>query len=663
MDFFEHQDRAKRNSGRLVLLFGLAVLGTILAVYASAVLVFGGVAAYSSSNSGKLPTGTSIPSVGSDGGFDPWNPGLFALVAVGTGAVIGVSSLVKTAQLRSGGGASVAAMLGGKLVARDSADPNERTLLNVVDEMAIASGTPAPPVYLMQNEAGINAFAAGYAPDRAVIGVTRGAVERLSRDELQGVVAHEFSHILHGDMRINIRLIGLIHGIVALSVIGWVVVRSMLYAPRRRRSSSGKNEGAGKLAFVAFGVMLIVIGAVGRVFGMLIQAAISRQREFLADAAAVQYTRNPTGIAGALATIGGLKAGSRIEDPQAAEVRHMLFANGVASSLSRALASHPPLKERIRRIDAQLAQQVGASLPQGASSSDAGASGLAMGFAGGSAPDAHAAPVHSAVQSIGEVDPAHVAYARELLAKAPASLRKEADSSFGARAVVYALLLDRDDAQVRAAQWQALGQHAETPVLTLTRKLEAEALALPIEARLPVLDLTWPSLEAMSARQTEAFLASIDGLIRADQRLELFEWALRRLVRRRLTGERTAVRGRGAPLASAGDALQAVSAALSWVGAKGDAEAAQRAFASAMDEAGMGQDTPLPESPSAETLGRSLDALERVNPTGRRTALRALAKAVSHDGRVTPSEGELLRVAAESLGAPMSPLLPGQPVV
>ncbi|MEM6750349.1 MAG: M48 family metallopeptidase [Planctomycetota bacterium] len=658
MDFFDHQDRAKRNSGRLVLLFGLAVLGTIVAVYAAAAVLLG----VMSRTNTKGSTGARVVAP-SESGVDLWDPGLFALVAVATGGVIGATSLVKTLQLRAGGGSVVAAMLGGRLVPRETTDPGEKVLLNVVDEMAIASGTPAPPVYLMDGEAGINAFAAGYAVDKAVIGVTRGCVDRLTRDQLQGVIAHEFSHILHGDMRINIRLIGLIHGIVALSVIGWVVIRSMLYTPvRRRRSSSGKNEGAGKLAFLAFGVALIVIGSVGRLFGMLIQSAISRQREFLADAAAVQYTRNPDGIAGALAVIGGLKEGARVEDPQAAEVRHMLFANGVVSAMSSAFASHPPLKERIARIHPQMAHEVGAGSSHAAGGS--GSSGLAMGFAGeeGDARPGPVAPTTPAVQAVGEVDPEHVAYARELLAQAPGILVRAADSAFGARAVVYALLLDRGDEGSRREQFAALERTADPKVLELTRALEGAALRLPVEARLPVLDLTWSSLAALSPGQAKAFMGSIDALIEADQRLELFEWSLRRLVRRRM-----AAGGREAPktfrLTAVGDDLKRVALALAAAGdRRDDPDAASRAYQAAVAEAGLALGAP-PEPPSAQQLDTALDRLSRLRPSDARVALRALAKAVSEDGRVTPSEGELLRVAAESLGAPMSPLLPGQPVV
>ncbi len=256
-------------------------------------------------------------------------------------------------QLRSGGGETVARSLGGKRIDPDTVEPDQRKVMNVVEEMAIASGLPVPPVFLMENEAGINAFAAGYTPERAVIGVTRGAIEKLSRDELQGVMAHEFSHILNGDMRLNIKLMGVIFGVMILQVIGGSILRGMLYSGGMRVRRSNSKEGGGQMAIVVIAFGLMAIGFVGVIFGRLIQAAVSRQREFLADASAVQFTRNPDGIAGALRTIGGFSSGAQLDSPHAAESAHMFFGNAVSrlSGLGSAFATHPPLPQRIQRLD------------------------------------------------------------------------------------------------------------------------------------------------------------------------------------------------------------------------------------------------------------------------------------------------------------------------
>src|SRR5262245_17240777 len=319
-DFFQQQDSARRRTFLLVVYFVLAAV-ILIALGDRLVLV-----------------------VGLYGAGKPvswWQPELLLLVAAGVGVVVGGASAFKVAQLASGGQA-VALMMGGAEVPGTTTDPREKRLLHIVEEMALAAGVPVPPVYVL-DEPGINAFAAGYAPGDAVVAVSRGCLNFLTRDELQGVVAHEFSHILNGDMRLNVRLIGLIFGIIALSLIG-----RMLMLTSGRRSSGRNNSGAG---LVLLGLGIFALGMVGAFFGRLIQAAVSRQREYLADASAVQFTRNPDGIAGALKKIGGLQEGSRIENPRAEEVGHMFFASAFKHGVTGLLATHPPLEDRIRRID------------------------------------------------------------------------------------------------------------------------------------------------------------------------------------------------------------------------------------------------------------------------------------------------------------------------
>jgi Zn-dependent protease with chaperone function len=305
-DFFQQQDSARRRTFRLVAYFLLAILCLIALVYGLLLAAFG-----LAGEGGPLPW---------------WRPELLLLAGVGVGLVVGGSSAFKVAQFASGGQA-VALMVGGREVLRTTRDAHERRLLNVVEEMAIAAGVPVPPVYVLE-EPGINAFAAGYAPGDAVVAVSQGCLKYLTRDELQGVVAHEFSHILNGDMRLNIRLIGLIFGIMALTVVG----RILMIQTAGERASGRRDSGAGR---VILGLGLFVLGLVGAFFGRLIQAAVSRQREYLADASAVQFTRNPDGITGALKKIGGLQEGSRINAPAAEEVAHMFFASRSGSPRTR----------------------------------------------------------------------------------------------------------------------------------------------------------------------------------------------------------------------------------------------------------------------------------------------------------------------------------------
>ena len=334
MNFFEQQDKARRNTKKLILLLVLAVVSLI----AITSLFFAFFFYYLESNS------TGHLSAPPAGGF--WvqlihsvPPQTFVWIALGISAVVLAGSIFKYLQLQSGGRA-VAQAMGGHPILANTQDLDERKILNVVEEMSIASGTCVPPVYLIEDSA-INAFAAGFKPQDAVIGITRGSIKLLSRTQLQGVIAHEFSHIYHGDMRINMRLIAILHGILLLGLIGEFLLRSNT----QRRSS--KNNGKG--AILGFGLGLVIIGYAGTFFGNLIKAAVSRQREFLADASAVQFTRDPEGIAGALKKIGAHSMGSHLENAHAAEFSHMYFGQGINTYLEL-MATHPPLDERIKRI-------------------------------------------------------------------------------------------------------------------------------------------------------------------------------------------------------------------------------------------------------------------------------------------------------------------------
>ena len=333
MDFFEEQAQARKRTVRLGMLFAVAVVGITAAVYALALMLWNVVASDAS------VVMEAAGRVGRETRFSWWNPGVFAFSCIGTGLIVGLGSLYKMAQLRSGG-AAVAVSLGGRKIDPDTTKLDERRLLNVVEEMAIASGIPAPEVYALDQEAGINAFAAGRTVSDSVIGVTHGTLQVLRRQELQGVVAHEFSHILNGDARINMRAIGLLHGIFLLSLIG----RVLLHGSRR----SHRKEGA---AVLITGLGLLFIGSVGVLFGRMLQSAISRQRELLADASAVQFTRNPDGLLGALKKIGG--ATSIMATPRADEASHIFFSEAMRRLrlFAGLFRTHPPTEVRIQAIE------------------------------------------------------------------------------------------------------------------------------------------------------------------------------------------------------------------------------------------------------------------------------------------------------------------------
>lgn len=641
MDFFEHQEAARRRTGLLVVYFLLAVVAIIASIYLAVAVILLGIGA---SDSGGGPGAVTAPTL--------WDPGLFGLVAIGTSALVGGGSLFKIASL-AGGGHTVAELLGGKLIHPDTRDPDERRVLNVVEEMAIASGTPVPPVYLMGQEPAINAFAAGYTPNDAVIGVTRGCIQTLSRDELQGVMAHEFSHILNGDMRLNIRLMGVLFGILLVGIAGWILFRSTMYSNMRARSD---NKGGNPLPLI--GLALYIIGYVGVFFGRLIQSAVSRQREYLADASAVQFTRNPEGIAGALKKIGAISEGSRLRTPEAGEAAHMYFGEGIGGAWLSLMATHPPLADRIRRIDpsfdgdfskVSLAPPSHARIDREKSQGPKKADGNRRKFD----------PVE-AITRIGTIDPQRLAYAAALLESLPEPISRLTHEPYSARVLVYALLIDRDP-EHRDAQLRALAGSSGSTVADQTLKVLAEVQRVDLTARLPLVEMAIPSLRQLSPDQYKAFQKDVRALIEADRRVSLYEFALLRLLMRHLGPQfggkaATAVRYRSASKVAGPTAV--LLTALAKVGQPDQGSGARQAFEAGVRALGWQGETVEPASASGlEAVSSALDILAEASAPLKRDVLRASASVVSADGQITVEEGELLRAIADSLDSPMPPIL------
>jgi Zn-dependent protease with chaperone function len=632
-DFFERQDIARRNTTRLVILFALAVLTLIVSID----LLLAGVLGYL----GRNP----------DTGAIDWalaaDPQVLFLAVFGTLLVAGGGSLFKIAQLR-GGGQVVAEQLGGRLLNPDSAVPSEQQLLNVVQEMAIASGAPNPPVYLMDNEPGINAFAAGFTPSDAVIGVTRGAADAFTRDELQGVIAHEFSHILNGDMRLNIRLIGLLHGILIIGMLGYFVLRMAAFSGAGRSRS---RENSSPLPMLALGAGLMAVGLFGTLFGNLIKAAVSRQREFLADASAVQFTRNPGGIAGALKRIGGATAGSGIESPNAPEASHMFF--GLATSgFSGLFATHPPLTERIRRIDPSWDGALAAE--QAAAGTQPAAAG-ASAFAGGAAP-VGVPSVDQVGQPAGE---AHIHYAARLVKSLPAQLVSAAHETYGARAVVYALLLDHAT-EPRERQLAHLRGAADPGVYEETFRLMPYVEQLDMRARLPLLDMSLPALRGLVPAQYALFKDNVAALVEADNTIDLFEWSLHRILLHDLDAhfvKHRPPRVRHRTLAAVRPHVELLLSMLAYAGHR-DLESARHGFEQAKRNLGL-PDARLHSADAVQfsALDAALAAVEESAPKVKRQVLRAAVACIAADRTVTAVEAELLRAMSASVGSPMPPLL------
>ena len=648
MDFFEHQDRARKRTGRLILLFATAVAGIMFSTYllVMAIFVFG---------RQKMAEGGEAVEV-----ISWFQPELLGIVALATMAIVGLGSMFKVAQL-SGGGHIIAESLSGRQLIPDTTDRVERKVLNVVEEMAIASGTPVPPVYFLDNEPGINAFAAGFAPEDAVIGITRGCAEQLTRDQLQGVVAHEFSHILNGDMRLNIRLIGIVHGILVMGLIGYYVMQMAFYSgASRSHSSNSKGNG---MPLIALGLGLMVIGFIGTLFGNLIKAMVSRQREFLADASAVQFTRNPDGIGGALKKIGGFDKGSALDNPNAPVASHMFFSMGIKSGLNAMFSTHPPLDDRISRIQRNWKFEKGDIKAQ---STGPGSAAGAMGFAGRSASGAPPPlSIETAVASIGQPTEAHATHAQELIAAIPNSLVDAAREPYGARAVVYALLLDEDDS-ICNKQLERLAAYADKGVFSETRRLQVAIKSLPDMLRLPLIDLAIPALRALSHSQYVAFRKNVNVLVEADRKINLFEWVLQKIVLRHLEPQFTAVRQPRTAvnqLSVVGDAVSVLLSALSYVGTR-DVATAGKAFAIGAGQAGLNdlKQRPLKEA-RLRALDEALDELAKLTPSAKRTLIAAAAATVAADRKITTGEAELLRAVADTLACPMPPLLPDDALV
>jgi len=615
MDFFESQERAKRNTSRLVAMFIVALLATMASVHVLVTILFA-----KGNFADVRMLGISLGSV---------------LVVV----VIGMA--VKFAQM-SHGGRAVAEAMGGVQVDPGSADPAERRILNVVEEMAIASGVRVPPVFLI-DEPSINAFAAGNGEQDAVIGVTRGCIEQLSRDELQGVMAHEFSHIFHRDTRLNMQLVAWLGGIFAISLVGRIIMRSALSSG----SSRGKNDG--KMVAIALGAAVFLIGIVGYFFGRIIQSAVSRQREYLADASAVQYTRNPDGIAGALEKIAH-GAGSRISAPAAAEFSHFFFANGIASLFS----THPPLEDRIARIRG--ARMVAAGVGAGGAATARVARSAVAGAAAVGVPPVvapaivPAAALRAARAGMGSVDASTLRLAGELLVDAPAAVLDAARNPFSARAVVCMMLLS-DVPSERSRQLRTIA--ANDPKLAeATSSLAASASIAPRE-RMPVLEVCAASLTMLSPAQYAQFRTTLAQLIAADGQVDRVEWTVRVILRHAVEGRASAPVGPGK--ATMVD-LALVVSVLAWSGASDEA-AVHRAW-----RAARAAEPALPESPdpaqrcTLDALDGSLRAFAGATPGFKRRLVDACVACAAADGQTTVEEAELLRAVCASIGAPMPPV-------
>ncbi len=666
MNFFEHQDDARRSTRHLVLLFSLAVFFLIILTN---IVLIGALWFFDANIFQKHQAVVELGNLSQSPEFiiqiwDYFDWRRIALVSVVVVSVIGAVIFSKR-QALSGGGKIVAEQLGGSRLDLNTGNHREKIALNVVEEMALASGVPVPPIYVLP-EAGINAFAAGFSPNDAVIGISQGAIEQLDRDQLQGVVAHEFSHILNGDMRLNINLIAVLAGIMFIGHSGWFLIR-MFGGGRRYRS---RNNSTSAVALV--GLALVAVGAIGSFFGQLIKSAVSRQREFLADASAVQFTRNPEGISGALKMIGGSSRGSRVNASKTEEMSHLFFSSAFSHRLARYKASwfatHPPLDDRIRRIEPrwdgqylEAAQPVRQTANQSASAVSAPAvDDRAAGFTG-TAP--LASDLAESVQHAGELNPELINEAQHHLETLGDELRLACHASVSAKAIIYWMLLSEHD-DVLKKQRIYLGKNESAELNHLLDSLRPNLLAMPKIERLNILELCIPALKNLSPHEFSDFKSVLLYLIKVDQKIEVHEWLLHRLLMHYLKPQFEKVKVPPAKYRNFNklrNEAKYLLSHLSYVGAEQGQANYQKVFEKGFSVLDLGTTAIVPRDQlKVQDLSHSVHHFMHLYPLQKPLLLKACAACIQADQQVKLIQFELLRTVAALLDCPM-PLMSLEP--
>src|SRR6266850_498794 len=640
MDFFEQQHRARRRTWLMLLLFVLAVIAIVAAFDLVCAIVYVWLfdAQILYSTSGLLQ---QVPR------------SVYLLSTLATLLVIGWGTASRLHQL-SGGGVAVAELVGARHVKRDSGEPAERRLLNVVEEMALASGITVPLVFVMDDQRAINALAAGYSPNQATVIVTRGALEQLNRDELQGVVAHEFSHILNGDMRLNIHLLGVIAGVVMIGSIGACLMTGIRDGDDLRRAGTD-------IRVFFLGLLLWLIGSIGVLAGRLIKAVISREREFLADVSAVQFTRNPDGIGGALFKIG--LRGSTIAQRHAEDLSHMCIGAPVNDFFEFAVFhDHPPLDERIERLLGPGAKRLLSERMERAEAAALSAPGspvvselVSPLYADRAAPPAASgAPglARSMFESIGNPSSAHLDHARGMLDAIPAEIRAAVGNEKGAEAALFALLLG--EGELRKAQLALVGERSGAEVPAQSARFADALKPLGARARLPVLALVIPTLKRLPGPEREGLLEKIKAVIEADHKVTLGEFVLLTLCRSQIQKEPKrppAVKYRSV------DAVATEAAVLLSLLAH-SGKGGMAAFDKGM--AALGAAGGVLRAPSELSIGVVESALNELNllaPLKKPQLIKACVATAMADDKLTLAEGELLRAICAALDSPLPPIL------
>jgi Zn-dependent protease with chaperone function len=653
MNFFEQQDIARRNTRLLVLLFLAAVLLLIILTN----LAFAGFMWFSQDY--NIYSGSSERFGVFLANFS-WTR--FASIGLAVAATVAMVALLKWLSLSSGGKV-VAESMGGTRILPGTLDPAERRCLNVVEEIALAATMPVPPVYVMNDERGINAFAAGLTPADAVVAVTRGTIDHLKRDELQGVIAHEFSHILNGDMRLNIHLAAMLKGITFVGDVGHILLRS---TNRARTGLRARDNNVGPM-LPLLGLVLWLLGLVGAATAGFIKAAISRQKEYLADASAVQYTRNPDGIGDALKVIGGYIPGTLVHAARAAEMSHIFFGE-IEHRLWNVFATHPPLQKRIRRLDpdwngeyiqrkvehyrhrpanARQAAEVGVGRAALVAAALAAAAARP-----GADPLAQAMEPEQVEADFGPaLDELETETARQQ--DIPLVFVRHAHEPLGAHALIYSLLISREES-VRQAQLDIVRGSGITGLVELVHTLSPGVQALGAPRRLPLLEMCLPALKSMSLKQYRLFKRTLLGLIRADARTDLYEWCMYQLLRHYLDPEFIQVKPSRPRYAKLQKVAYHVRVVLSVLAHEGSGETAA-VFRLGADELGFDTMAILPRDQcGVASFSKAVHELADCYPLLKPRLLKAMALAAGADGKLSPVEREIIASMAAVMDCPVA---------
>jgi Zn-dependent protease with chaperone function len=601
----------------------------------------------------------------------------------------------KSSQLRAGG-AVVARSLGGIHINNKDGDLARQRLVNVVEEMAIAARVRKPQVFILPDEPGINAFAAGHSPDEAAVAVTQGALDNLDRDQLQAVIGHEFSHILNGDMKINMRLTAWIFGLFVITDLASRVMNS-------RRG--GKD--AARLKMIAFAIF--IAGSVGMIAGRLLQAAVSRRREHLADASAVQFTRNPQALQSAFIVMAAHAEGTRLNHAGSADVAHMFFAGSAPSWANKVggkwFATHPPIEERVQAIDnrvtplrfrtlvsderRKLKSKAKAAAAESASAAADGAApaAAASGATSGAAPVAtgdrlpmmelgariDATPVAEASPAVAEPPPSSPGHSGSTLSLAatmpfgvpaiagrtppPDPLRNRLSTdqqaqvqSFVARvegsllsvqATFVAVLLAPEPAKARL-QLTRLAPLLGIELLKESQALMPHVNALAPPARIAVFVDLLPVLESLAPEHRKRLRAAARAFAPTIGGGDMLRFSATRVLDKKLA--KPAPEAPPVPLPDRSDGVCMLYAALAQC-RFGAGKQGQNSYRAGL----MGMLPPQKWAPFPDALltpadiDAALAKVAQVHPTGKRAFSDGLARVISVGGRLTVPQVELLR--------------------